>query len=116
MSHDADYEKVELVNDFFFLDCFCSKDGTQIPGNLEPINTPQMIILTFDDAINVENWQIYQEKIFGTKRKNPNGCPIRGTFFVSHQYSDYQKIQKLWEQNHEIALHSITHRGPEGKF
>ena len=75
-----------------------------------------MIILTFDDAINVENWQIYQEKIFQAKRKNPNGCPIRGTFFVSHQYSDYQKIQKLWEQNHEIALHSITHRGPEGNF
>lgn len=94
-------------------ECFCSKDATQIPGGLEPVNTPQMIILTFDDSINMENWNLYQDKIFTNKRKNPNGCAIRGTFFISHQYTDYQKIQKLWEQNHEIALHSITHRGPE---
>lgn len=94
-------------------ECFCSKDATHIPGDLEPIHTPQMIILSFDDAINVENFQLYDEKIFTPNRKNPNGCPIRGTFFVSHQYTDYQKVQKLWQDGHEIGIHSITHRGPE---
>jgi Low-density lipoprotein receptor domain class A/Polysaccharide deacetylase len=94
-------------------ECFCSKDATHIPGDLEPIQTPQMVILTFDDAINIENFQLYTEKIFTENRTNPNGCPIKGTFFVSHQYTDYQKVQKLWQEGHEIAIHSITHRGPE---
>lgn len=94
-------------------DCFCSKDGTIIPGNMDPVHTPQMIILTFDDAINFDNWDLYQNKIFTANRKNPNGCPVRGTFFISHQYTNYQNVQKLWQDGHEIAIHSITHRGPE---
>lgn len=94
-------------------ECFCSKDATLIPGDLEPIQTPQMVILSFDDAINIENWQLYSDQLFTPNRKNPNGCPIRGTFFVSHQYTDYQKVQNLWQDGHEIAIHSITHRGPE---
>lgn len=94
-------------------ECFCSKDATRIPGDLEPVHTPQMIIITFDDAINNENWELYNSKIFTPTRKNPNGCPIRGSFFVSHQYTDYQKVQKLWQDGHEIGIHSITHRGPE---
>lgn len=28
-------------------DCFCSKDGTQIPGRLSSSMIPQMIMLTF---------------------------------------------------------------------
>lgn len=89
-------------------DCFCSKDGTAIPGNLNPIDVPQMILLTFDDAINVENWNLYTEHIFTADRKNANECPIRGTFFVSHQFNNYQQTQKLWNDGHEIAVHSIT--------
>lgn len=94
-------------------ECFCSNDATFIPGELEPIQTPQMVIVSFDDAVNIENSQLYEEKLFTPNRKNPNGCPIRGTFFVSHQYTDYQKVQKLWQDGHEIGIHSITHRGPE---
>lgn len=94
-------------------ECFCSKDATLIPGDLEPIQTPQMIIVSFDDAVNIENSQLYEDKIFTPNRKNPNGCPIKGTFFVSHQYTDYHKVQKLWQDGHEIGIHSITHRGPE---
>ena len=30
--------------------------------------------------------------------KNPNGCPIHGTFYVSHQYTNYAMVQKLWNQ------------------
>merc|ERR1711953_54882 len=47
-------------------DCFCSEDGTQVPGNLCPSNTnctrvPQMITITFDDAINNNNIELYDE-------------------------------------------------------
>jgi len=93
-------------------DCFCSRDGTHIPGGLDPIDTPQMITITFDDSVNFENWQLYQEKLFAL-RKNPNNCPVRATFFIAHQFTDYQKVQQLWTDGHEIAIHSITHRGPE---
>ncbi|KAH9396989.1 hypothetical protein TYRP_003291 [Tyrophagus putrescentiae] len=93
-------------------DCFCSVDGSLIPGNLKPEETPQMIILTFDDAVNNENWEIY-ERIFTSNRTNPNGCPMSTTFFLSHEYTNYRHVQKLWNDGHEIAIHSITHRSPE---
>uniref|UniRef100_A0A1B0AX89 Uncharacterized protein n=1 Tax=Glossina palpalis gambiensis TaxID=67801 RepID=A0A1B0AX89_9MUSC len=49
------------------------------------IGIPQMIMLTFDGAVNLNNYDHYS-KIFNGKRKNPNGCNIRGTFFLSHEY------------------------------
>lgn len=96
-----------------------------------------MIMLTFDDAINQDNWELYNNVIFND-RKNPNGCPIRvsesssiangvvcelfvvrgndqlfatlpfqSTFYVSHQYTNYQHLQKLWNDGHEISVHSV---------
>nr|CAI5869537.1 unnamed protein product [Callosobruchus analis] len=92
--------------------CFCSNDGVEVPGGIQASLVPQMITLTFDDAINHENWDIYK-RIFNPAYRNPNGCPIRATFFVSHQYNNYYYTQKLWNDGHEIAIHSVTHRGPE---
>lgn len=67
-----------------------------------------MIIITFDDAVNSENWDLYNKELFTMDRLNPNGCPIRGTYFISHQYTNYQHVQKMWNGGHEIAVHSIT--------
>nr|XP_012153782.1 PREDICTED: uncharacterized protein LOC100882646 isoform X3 [Megachile rotundata]XP_012153793.1 PREDICTED: uncharacterized protein LOC100882646 isoform X3 [Megachile rotundata] len=92
--------------------CWCSQDGTRIPGNLTASTVPQMITITFDDAVNAENFELFS-KIFSNDRKNPNGCPVRGTFYVSHQYTNYRDVQYLWNVGHEIAAHSVTHRGPE---
>lgn len=89
-------------------ECFCSKDGTLIPGRLEANQVPQMIVLTFDDAINFENWDFFTTKLFTPNRKNPNGCPIKATFYVSHQFTNYQMVQKMWNDGHEISVHSIT--------
>ncbi|XP_015108931.1 uncharacterized protein LOC107035846 [Diachasma alloeum] len=102
----CDPEKCSLPN------CWCSHDGKQIPGNLTISNVPQMITITFDDAVNAENFDLYT-KLFNDDRKNPNGCPIRATFYVSHQYTNYRDVQYLWNGGHEIAAHSVTHRGPE---
>lgn len=68
-------------------DCFCSPDGTQIPGKLEPNQVPQMIMITFDDAINNNNIDIY-EKIFKEGRNNPNGCAIK----VCKLFLHYHKL------------------------
>ena len=51
-----------------------------------------MVTLTFDDAVNVGNHDIFEE-IFDKNRTNPNGCSIKGTFFVSHRYSNYSMVQ-----------------------
>ena len=90
-------------------DCHCSKDGTQIPGHLEPQSVPQMILLSFDDAINFENWELFSQVLFKGNRRNPNGCPIKATFFVSHPFTNYQYVQKFWNDGHEIAVHSVTY-------
>jgi len=93
-------------------DCFCSEDGTAIPGDLPAENVPQMITITFDDAVNNNNIELYDE-IFDGKRKNPNGCQIKATYFLSHKYANYSAVQELHRRGHEIASHSITHNDDE---
>lgn len=110
-------------------DCFCSEDGTTIPGDLPFKDVPQMITITFDDAINNNNIDLYRE-MFNGKRKNPNGCDIKATvrhckssrasilfmlsrflllqYFVSHKYTNYSAVQDTHRRGHEIAVHSIT--------
>ncbi|XP_020721153.2 chitin deacetylase 1 isoform X2 [Bombus affinis] len=90
-------------------DCYCSADGTRIPGNIEPSQVPQMITITFNGAVNVDNIDLYEE-IFNGQRQNPNGCQIRGTFFVSHKYTNYSAVQDLHRRGHEIAVFSLTHK------
>ncbi|XP_045480332.1 chitin deacetylase 1 [Harmonia axyridis] len=87
--------------------CYCSKDGTQIPGGLQADDIPQMILLTFDGAVNLNNFEHYQ-KVFNKKRQNPNGCDIKGTFFISHEYSNYHMIQTLASVGHEMATETIS--------
>lgn len=89
-------------------ECFCSLDGTRIPNDLEPEDTPQMVIISMDDTLNALNYKSYRKLFEG--RTNPNKCPIRGTFFIAHEYSDYQMIQELHYEGHEIATYSISHR------
>lgn len=86
-------------------DCRCS--STDIPGLLSPSKTPQFVVLTFDDGVTVSNINFYREAFNG--RKNPDQCPISSTFFVSHEYTNYQLVHDLYSSGHEIALHSITH-------
>lgn len=64
-------------------------------------------MITFDDSINDLNWDLYRE-IF-SNRVNPNGCPALGTFYVSHEWTDYSQVQTLYSEGHEMASHSITY-------
>ncbi|XP_022240245.1 uncharacterized protein LOC106458349 isoform X2 [Limulus polyphemus] len=86
-------------------DCRCG--GSDIPGGLPLSETPQVVLLTFDDAINDLNFDLYKEIFAG--RKNPNGCPIHGTFYISHEWTDYGQVQTLYSQGHEMASHTISH-------
>jgi hypothetical protein len=55
-----------------------------------------MVLITFDDAVNWDNWELYL-RLFPPdgSRRNPNGCPIGATFFVSHNFTDYCMVRKL---------------------
>lgn len=86
-------------------DCYCG--GNNIPGGLSPQDIPQFVLLTFDDAVNDLNKQFFKELF--EERYNPNGCPIKSTFYVSHEWTDYSQVQDLYADGHEIASHTVTH-------
>ena len=111
-------------------DCFCSGNETEIDA--QEVNQghkkPQIVYLTFDDALsNLASTQFYEE-LFGTPTNhtysNPNGCALRykketvfrdisfhrATHFITHSYTDYSLVNKWWHYGHEIASHSVTHR------
>jgi len=93
-------------------DCFCSVDGRRVPGGLRPEETPQMVMLTFDDAVH-DGIDEEFAKILDPKFTNPNGCSVKGTFFVSHQHTDYSMVNRVYRSGHEVASHSITHTDNE---
>ena len=90
-------------------DCFCR--GTQIPKGLKAKDIPQMIMITFDDAVNVQVFK-FVEAIVNGGITNPNGCKISTTYFNSHEWTDYFMLNDLYHQRQEVADHTITHRTP----
>nr|XP_036669281.1 mucin-5AC isoform X5 [Drosophila suzukii] len=88
-------------------DCYCG--GKDIPGGLSASETPQIVLMTFDDAVSTINIDLYEELFSNESRKNPNGCPLRGTFYLSHEWTDYGMVQDLYSQGHEMASHTVSH-------
>ncbi|XP_039311730.1 uncharacterized protein LOC105199736 isoform X1 [Solenopsis invicta] len=86
----------------------CSCGGSDIPGDYLPEEIPQIVLLTFDDSVNDLNKGLYAD-LFEKGRKNPNGCPISATFYVSHEWTDYSQVQNLYATGHEIASHTVSH-------
>ncbi|CAH0562127.1 unnamed protein product [Brassicogethes aeneus] len=86
----------------------CSCGGKEIPGNIPVEETPQMVLITFDDAVSDLNKQYYID-LFENGRTNPNGCPISATFYVSHEWTDYSHVQNLYADGHEMASHTVSH-------
>jgi hypothetical protein len=67
----------------------------------------QLVLITFDDAVSELLYDNYYSDAFAN-RVNPNGCNVSATFYVSHEYTDYEIVNKLRNAGHEIALHSIS--------
>uniref|UniRef100_A0A0L8FTW1 NodB homology domain-containing protein n=1 Tax=Octopus bimaculoides TaxID=37653 RepID=A0A0L8FTW1_OCTBM len=88
----------------------CNCKSSNIPHGLSKDVVPQLVMITFDDAVTIDNYETYSHLMTGIT--NPNGCPISATFFVSHEYTNYKTVQQLHSQGHEIASHSISHRFP----
>ncbi|XP_036327998.1 chitin deacetylase 7-like [Rhagoletis pomonella] len=67
-----------------------------------------MVLITFDDAISILNIDFYEELFNNQSRFNPNGCLLRGTFYVSHEWTNYGMVQDLYADGHEMASHSVS--------
>lgn len=92
-------------------DCFCSNDGTKIPGDLPREQVPQMVLLMFSGAVNLLNYPHYSS-LLNKNRTNPNGCSIPATFFMSHDYTNYHYVNKLYSDGHEMGVNSISRSKP----
>ena len=90
--------------------CFCPSRTS--PGNMDTKVSPQLVLFTFDDAINERNIDYYR-RLFRKTRPNPNGCPPTATFFVSNEWTNYDMVREMYVYGHEIASHSVTHRLPQ---
>ncbi len=86
-------------------DCVCA--NIQPPGGLDPTNVPQIVLITFDDAVSTGTYAVCQSIL--TNHVNPNGTPIQATFYINTDWNDYRLTQQLYAQGHEIAIHTMTH-------
>ncbi|TRY80762.1 hypothetical protein TCAL_13736 [Tigriopus californicus] len=76
-------------------------------------NLPQFVALTFDDAVNNELWEHLYKDLFTDLTDPYTRCDLKATFFVSHNNTDYAKVNALHNDGHEIALHSFSHGGDQ---
>lgn len=90
--------------------CYCSRDGSKSPiFDRDPQRLPQMVTMTFDGAVNLNVFQKYDTLLKLTHGKSSK-CPLRGTFFVKHDYNNYNMIEQLYYRGNEIAVNSVTGR------
>ena len=47
-----------------------------------------------EGGVTLEDFKFLTDAI--AERKNPNGCPITGTWFVEHKYTKYDLVNKLY--------------------
>ena len=90
----------------------CKCADALVPGNLHLNDVPMMILLTFNGILQKEH-VTYLKKILNPIYKNPNGCPVQATFYVSditHVKTDYCSVQKLFNNNNEIGVGAEKYR------
>ncbi|CAL1543560.1 unnamed protein product [Lymnaea stagnalis] len=90
-------------------DCFCANntDGPQaVPKKIRP----QIVVLSFNDAVNERNFPYYKQML-GAGWKNSNGCPVGLTLFVPDAWTNYTQVKELWLAGAEIAAFSKSGYG-----
>lgn len=93
--------------------CVCP--SVNPPKGMDPKTVPQFFTLTFDDAIQAPTVPVAAALM--SPHRNPNGCPIKATWFAQTLYSDYSLIQQWYAAGNEVADHTMNHLGtpPAGK-
>jgi len=90
----------------------CNCASTNPPGGISPSDTPMFVVFTADDAI--QQYTIDAVKNILGGRKNPNGCPVKMTYYTSLNYTDFSLVTDWYVAGNEIADHTMTHVGTPG--
>ncbi|GAB1599314.1 uncharacterized protein LOC115211111 [Argonauta hians] len=93
-------------------ECQCLTN--QPPKGVSRKKIPQIILVTFDDGLTEKNIGFYR-KLSNSGLKNPNGCPMSFTFFISGE-NNYHFAKEMYENGHEIACHSLSHKNPRASW
>ncbi|XP_018576457.1 uncharacterized protein LOC108914999 [Anoplophora glabripennis] len=92
-------------------DVCVASDGCRCATSTNPLSSdqqsPQLISLTFDEAVTEDLYNNFWYPLL-FERNNPNDEPISATFFVPHEYTDYEIVNKIYNSGFEIGVHSIT--------
>lgn len=67
------------------------------------------VVFTADDAL--QSYTIDSVNQFLGSRKNPNGCPVKMSFYVSTNYTNFTAVTDWYVAGNEIADHTMTHVG-----
>lgn len=100
----CDPDKCELPN------CRCFEDP-KIPGGLAASETPQIVVVSFENNINSGNVDLYRSLF--AEVKNPNGCEGKGSFYIEDDGTDYEIVKDLFDNGHEIGIHSLDGTTPK---
>ncbi|KAF9125688.1 hypothetical protein BGW39_007214 [Mortierella sp. 14UC] len=87
--------------------CVCP--SVNPPKGMDPKTVPQFFTLTYDDAIQSQT--VPTAASLMTPHRNPNGCPIKATWFAQTLYSDFSLIQQWYAAGNEVADHTMNHIG-----
>ncbi|KAJ3007521.1 UNVERIFIED_CONTAM: hypothetical protein HDU68_003472, partial [Siphonaria sp. JEL0065] len=85
--------------------CLCPSFSP--PGGLAVADTPQFVLITFDDWVTAQSYQNVTPIFQGLK--NPNGCAAKGTFFTEITATEPAVVTRLYAEGHEIADHTFSH-------
>lgn len=86
--------------------------STSAPLQVPSALIPQIVLLTFDDSVTTAALARVKRVLSG--RANPNGQPIKATFFVSLDSTyDPASIRQLYDAGCEIAVHTMSHETGE---
>lgn len=86
----------------------CQCPSLSNPGGLQPSEIPQFVLITHDDAVSELANFVVRSAVDGFK--NPNGCNVPVTWFTTSTGTVCELAKKLYDENHEIALHTVNHK------
>lgn len=109
---DNNKEKCLMGSNCALPHCNCdSADSPVSDSNL--YRMPQLVILTIDDEkLDIKSYKVYK-KLFEWRR-NPNGCAIRATMFLSDTYNEtsYCLVRDMYNKGFEIAVSTLNYTCP----
>ncbi|CAF1231408.1 unnamed protein product [Rotaria sp. Silwood1] len=82
--------------------CQCSISNDN-PTSLDITDLPQFILLTFIGSLNKDTLDPIRS-ILNSSYRNPNKCPISSTFFIHDVHTEYCLVQRLFDNQNEIAI------------